>query len=89
MEELQRRTTEKAQDLGLTADYADGKTAQRAVRIPRPPFWGGYRLWFMAVELWSEGKDRFHERLRYERALTPTGATAFTTGPWTCQRLQP
>ena len=89
MDELERRTAEKAQDLGLTADYADGKAAQRAVHIPRPLFWGGYRLWFTAVELWSEGKDRFHERLRYERALTAMDAYAFSTGPWSHQRLQP
>ena len=89
MDELERRTTEKAQDLGLTADDADGKAAQRAVHIPRPPFWGGYRLWFTAVELWSEGKDRFHERLRYERALTAMDAYVFSTGPWSHQRLQP
>lgn len=89
LDELQRRAIDKARDLGLTADYADGKAAQRAVHIPRPPFWGGYRLWFKAVELWSEGKDRFHERLRYERALTAMDAYAFTTGPWSHQRLQP
>jgi pyridoxamine 5'-phosphate oxidase len=36
--------------------------------IPRPAHWGGYRLTIDAVELWVEGQDRFHERLRYERA---------------------
>lgn len=89
MDELERRATDKAQDLGLTADFTDRKAAQSVVHIPRPPFWGGYRLWFTAVELWSEGKDRFHERLRYERALTAMDAYAFATGPWSHQRLQP
>ena len=89
MDELERRTAKKAQDLGLTVDHTDGNAAQSAVRISRPPFWGGYRLWFTAVELWSEGKDRFHERFRYVRALTEKNAYAFSTGPWSSQRLQP
>lgn len=51
-----------------------------ATTIPRPPNWGGYRLALEAVEFWVEGADRFHERLRYERA----GA-----GDWTSTWLQP
>ena len=58
-------------------------------RLPRPDFWGGYRLWFDAVELWVEGQDRFHERLRYERRLTRLDEHSFTAGRWLGQRLQP
>lgn len=58
-------------------------------RLPRPDFWGGYRLWFEAVELWVEGQDRFHERLRYERRLTRRDEYTFTAGRWQSQRLQP
>jgi pyridoxamine 5'-phosphate oxidase len=36
--------------------------------VPRPDHWGGYRLMIEAAELWIEGDDRFHERLRYERS---------------------
>jgi pyridoxamine 5'-phosphate oxidase len=35
--------------------------------VPRPAAWGGYRLRAHAVELWTAGADRLHERLRYER----------------------
>ncbi len=87
--ELTRRAREKASDLGLAAEQDDGGAPRSGVRVPRPPFWGGYRFWFAAVELWLEGADRFHERLRYERALTPIDAATFATGPWSCQRLQP
>lgn len=73
-----------ARDLGLTAD---GATTARPV--PRPEHWGGYRLWFDVVELWAEGSDRFHERLRYRRELDRADAFAFRAGPWTVQRLQP
>jgi pyridoxamine 5'-phosphate oxidase len=57
--ELGRRAAAKAREYGGSADAsgAEGRP------LPRPPFWGGYRLWFDAVELWAEGADRFHERL--------------------------
>ena len=87
--ELTRRARDKASDLGLAAEQDDGGALESGVRVPRPPFWGGYRFWFAVVELWLEGEDRFHDRLRYERALTPIGATKFATGPWTSQLLQP
>lgn len=58
------------------------------VRIPRPPFWGGYYVWADSVELWVEGSARIHERARWTRSLTTAGA-GFETGPWTATRLQP
>jgi pyridoxamine 5'-phosphate oxidase len=57
--------------------------------LPRPDFWGGFRLWLTAVELWVEGRDRFHERVRYERQLDALDAHTIKTGRWTWQRLQP
>jgi pyridoxamine 5'-phosphate oxidase len=57
--------------------------------LGRPPFWGGFRLWFDAVELWVEGADRFHERVRYERDLAPRDPSSFRAGPWHWRRLQP
>lgn len=56
--------------------------------VPRPPFWGGYRLWLDSIELWSEGRDRFHQRVRYERELG-AGPGGFEPGPWRHARLQP
>lgn len=58
------------------------------IQIPRPPHWGGYHLWVSAVELWVEGESRIHDRVRWERALTPVG-DAFAAGPWLAARLQP
>ena len=57
--------------------------------IPRPPHWGGYRVWARRVELWIEGRDRIHDRARWERTLEPAGDDAFTAGDWTSTRLQP
>lgn len=57
--------------------------------VPRPPHWGGYRLWAQAVELWVEGKDRIHDRARFSRALTRREDGHFEAGAWTVSRLQP
>jgi pyridoxamine 5'-phosphate oxidase len=59
--------------------------------LPRPPHWGGYRLWFDAVEFWVEGRDRFHERVRYERALDMPNddESELRAGNWNHRLLQP
>jgi pyridoxamine 5'-phosphate oxidase len=60
------------------AKIAGTKPADRG--LPRPDFWGGFRLWLTAIELWVEGRDRFHERVRYERQLDAHDAHTFKTG---------
>jgi pyridoxamine 5'-phosphate oxidase len=55
------------------------------VEVPRPHYWGGYRLVVEALELWVEGEFRIHDRARWTRAPAPgTGSVA-----WTVMRLQP
>lgn len=39
--------------------------------IPRPPFWGGFRVVPRVLEFWQEGPFRRHRRDRYERV--PSG----------------
>lgn len=46
---------------------------------PRPDRWGGYRVRPEVVELWEEGADRLHDRLRYTSR----------SGKWTMERLSP
>lgn len=65
------------------------KGAPAEMSVPRPPHWGGYRLWAESVELWSEGEARIHDRARWTRTLTPRGADQFDTGSWSATRLQP
>jgi pyridoxamine 5'-phosphate oxidase len=57
--------------------------------VPRPPSWGGFRIWLAAVELWSEGANRFHERARYERDLAASASGHFECGSWRQRYLQP
>ena len=57
--------------------------------IERPPHWGGYRIWARRIELWIEGKDRIHDRARWERSLKQIDDENFDVGEWTGHRLQP
>ena len=47
--------------------------------VPRPPFWGGYRLRPIAIELWQGRLHRLHDRFRYRRE----------GDDWTVRRLAP
>jgi pyridoxamine 5'-phosphate oxidase len=59
-----------------------------SVQLPRPPVWGGYRLYADAVELWVEGEFRIHDRARWTRSL-PHSLDAASKMPWVATRLQP
>jgi pyridoxamine 5'-phosphate oxidase len=48
--------------------------------VPRPDFWGGYRLRPDAVELWQGRPDRLHDREHF--LLQPDGS-------WVAERLSP
>lgn len=58
------------------------------VNIPRPPHWGGFRLWAERVELWLGGSARVHDRAEWSRELTASPG-GFDAGPWRSTRLQP
>lgn len=48
--------------------------------IPRPPYWGGYRVIPRAIEFWQERPGRLHDRFVYRR--DPLGG-------WSVTRLNP
>ncbi|MBA4028870.1 MAG: pyridoxamine 5'-phosphate oxidase [Planctomyces sp.] len=58
--------------------------------VPRPPHWGGYRVWARRVELWVGHTYRLHDRGLWERSLRPSSAPgAFEATAWATGRLQP
>ncbi len=66
-DELERRHAE------LSERYPEG------AEVPRPEWWGGFRLVPEAVEFWQGHPDRLHDRLRYRH----------TVGEWKVERLGP
>lgn len=76
----------------LKLDVGALMTRGREVVIPRPPHWGGYRVWASSVELWVGGKGRLHDRARWTRPLareTTTEGEVYRGGAWSGTRLQP
>jgi pyridoxamine 5'-phosphate oxidase len=65
------------------------ETARLGATVPRPPHWGGYRLWPDALELWTEGAFRIHDRARWTRSLATDSSLGFRAGPWQATRLYP
>jgi pyridoxamine 5'-phosphate oxidase len=61
---------------------------RHADEVPRPPRWGGYRVWAERLELWAGQPARVHDRARWTRTLTPDG-DGWRGGPWRATRLQP
>jgi pyridoxamine 5'-phosphate oxidase len=72
--------SEPVTDLELQNNWAEVERRFAGQDVDRPPWWGGYRLRPLAIELWLHGDHRMHHRLRFERE----GEHA-----WRSQRLAP
>lgn len=57
----------------------DLETRYQGLEVPRPPFWGGYRVEPEEIEFWQGRENRLHDRLLYRRS----------EGGWDMLRLQP
>lgn len=56
-------------------------TARHGTAPDRPPFWGGYRIEPVEIELWADGAFRLHDRFRWTRENI--------CAPWHVSRLSP
>lgn len=56
-------------------------TATHGTAPKRPPFWGGFRITPVEIELWADGAFRLHDRFVWRR---PNPASA-----WEISRLNP
>lgn len=73
----QSRPIGSRRELDTAVELWTDRFAGRAV--PRPEWWGGWRVVPRAFEFWQQGHHRLHDRIRYE----PGGAG------WRIERLQP
>lgn len=64
----------------LVSRYLQYKVRFMGRPVPRPPFWGGYRVVPERIEFWHNGLFRLHDRFLYTR--TPEGG-------WRVERLSP
>lgn len=76
-DDLMSRVGEVMARFGVGLEHLMGEGA--TVEIPRPQWWGGYRLRAERVELWAGAEGRLHDRAEWTR--TATG--------WTARRLFP
>jgi pyridoxamine 5'-phosphate oxidase len=74
-----RQSAELASRAELEAQYRAIEARFAGQPVPRPPFWGGFRLVPDEIEFWRAGPYRLHDRLRYRRA----------GNGWRAERLYP
>ncbi len=71
--------SEPVSDRATLEAQVDAAEAQYPGEVPRPPYWGGYRIVPARIEFWKSGTDRIHDRVEYARA----------GGTWNARRLSP
>ncbi|GAB3438943.1 pyridoxamine 5'-phosphate oxidase [Streptomonospora sediminis] len=76
------RIADRAELDALYAEFADVWAPD--AEIPRPAYWGGYRIVPVEVEFWQGRADRMHDRFCY--TLAAGGAA---DGTWELDRLAP
>lgn len=64
----------------LDAQLAEVEQRYDGTDVPRPPYWGGYRVAPATIEFWQGRKGRLHDRLLYVRRAD---------GSWSRTRLAP
>jgi pyridoxamine 5'-phosphate oxidase len=76
-----RQSTAVPDRATLEAEMAAADARFPGDDVPRPPYWGGYRLVPAYFEFWQGRRSRVHDRLAFARA--------HDEGPWEISRLSP
>lgn len=77
---VSRQSTVVEDRAALDALFEAAKRRYQEGPIPRPSFWGGYRVLPGEIEFWQGRASRLHDRLCYQRQAD---------GGWTRHRLAP
>ena len=65
-----------------TASLVHGDLRRGVEDVPRPVYWGGYRLRPEIIDFWQGRRSRLHDRLRYRRSCGSQPS-------WLIERLAP
>jgi pyridoxamine 5'-phosphate oxidase len=69
----------------LDKQFDDAIDRFKGKDVPRPDYWGGYRIIPTRIEFWKGRSNRMHDRIEFVREIGADGAPT----PWQVQRLQP
>ena len=69
----------------LDAQYEQALARFEGEEVPRPDFWGGYRIIPSRIEFWKGRSNRMHDRIEFVRTIGSDGSF----GAWSTTRLQP
>jgi pyridoxamine 5'-phosphate oxidase len=69
----------------LDAQFQEALDKFQNSEVPRPDYWGGYRILPTRIEFWKGRSNRMHDRIAFIRSISAEGKA----GAWEIQRLQP
>jgi pyridoxamine 5'-phosphate oxidase len=65
----------------ILKDQVDKANLEHGENPERPPHWGGFRLYPLEIEFWSDGEFRLHDRFVWRRRTLQS--------PWDVERISP
>jgi pyridoxamine 5'-phosphate oxidase len=69
----------------LDAQFQEALDKFANTDVPRPDYWGGYRIFPTRIEFWKGRSNRMHDRIAFTRTIDDAGVAS----SWEIQRLQP